>query len=230
MSLDAFANSMDQMMAAPSGVSSSSLSLRANTDYDMDDFTGRHDHRMGGVLDRVVQKNVSLNFTKVCFLAFLPLYFLIGTKHNPGKGWFFLLLITTGFIPLLYISWIHIQEPELKDMYILTIFGSIMFLVSALQVQKEAPVGGLGFLLFIQFCIFLYYLFTVSKKTGPKLKTYYTFIALAVIVAIVCLMPITPGTIAFVVILCFCFLVWFLITFNFISSPQILKSIKIAPF
>ena len=220
-------------MSAPSGVSNSSLSMRANTDYDMDDFTGRHDHRVGGSLcgDTInMAKTMKLNnltFTQICFLAFLPLYFLIGTSHNPGKGWFFLLLTTVGFLFLLYESWKYFSQPHVKDgksIYILTIIGSMMFLVSALQVQNEAPVGGLGFFLFLQFCIFVYYLVFVCEDTKYKYRN--LLITVAVITSIACLMPKNAGTIAFVVLLCLCVLVWFLMLAGLIPDnlmPDILS-------
>ena len=220
-------------MSAPSGVSNSSLSMRANTDYDMDDFTGRHDHRMGGsILSAVTSMHATyvdnLTVTQICFLSFLPLYFLIGTSHNEGKGWFFLLLTTVGFMPLLYESWKHFSQSEFesgKSIYILTLIGSMMFLVSALQVQKETPVGGLGFFLFVQFCIFIYYLVYTYKYTKKKLRT--LFITAAVITSIACLMPKNGWTIAFVVILCLCLLVWFFMVLRLIPSPS--TSASVAP-
>ena len=168
--------------------------------------------RVGG---RTHEDNFKI--AKVCFLAFLPLFFLIGTKHDPGKGWFFLILTTIGFIPLLYISWIHFHDDDDgKNIYILTLIGSMMFLVSALQVQKDPPVGGLGFLLFIQFCIFVYYLVKIGNNTGTTFRK--SLIALAITVALVCLMPINVGTIILVVILSLCFFFWFLILFGFMPD------------
>lgn len=209
-------------MSAPSGVSNSSLSMRANTDYDMDDFTGRHDHRVGGV----GESNWRINFAKICFLPFLPLYFLIGTTHNVGKGWFFLLLVTAGMVPLLYESYLHPESID-KELFLLILIGSMMFLVSALQVQKEAPVGGLGIFLCIQFCIFIYYLYTTTDQKNNKIKN--AVYILVVIVAIFCLMPKSIGTIFLAVLLSVCFVVWFAITFGFISDnlmPDILSKMS----
>jgi len=94
MSLDAFANSMDSMFAEPSGVSNSSLSMRANTDYDMDDFTGRHEHKVGGT------NSMFLNFINQWFIYAIlfiyllaPIHVATATGQNSAKGYAFLIII-----------------------------------------------------------------------------------------------------------------------------------------
>ena len=153
MSLDAFANSMDQMMSTPSGVSNSSLSMRTNTDYDMDDFTGRHDHRMGGSIELANQYMNKWNFYAILILYMLSsIHVATGTGHNPAKGYAFLIILGIFvLIPVLYQSLMTITGTFLWPLLLLT----TLLLVSSVQLRIPHP--GLT-VMNISFVIILFFL------------------------------------------------------------------------
>lgn len=145
MSLDAFANSMDQMMSAPSGVSNSSLSMRANTDYDMDDFTGRHDHRVGG---SGKLSTIDVFFSKWFFFGLIILYTLsaihvaTATESHPAKGYAFLgILGLLVLLPTLYgVCKIIFLLPSTERVYIVAmLLLTTLILVSSVQLRIPHP-------------------------------------------------------------------------------------------
>lgn len=137
MSLDAFANSMDSVFAEPSGVSNSSLSMRANTDYDMDDFTGRHEHKVGGTY---ILRNLKIII--IIIFSFLPLQFAVGSNHDEKAAWFLIVMYAIASLLILRTFFLYFSENQDTKCFIflIIIVFTIMF-ANSIQVQQNPMPG-----------------------------------------------------------------------------------------